>query len=154
VYAEPPKPPEWSRDGFTIRTDPARLDLDAIHAFLSSSYWARGIRRDVTERPIANAIPFGVYEGERLVVFARVVTDRTTLACIGDVFVLEPWRGRGLSRWLLECILEHPELQGFRRWLLATRDAHGLHAQHGCRPLAAPDRWMERHAPDAYGARG
>ena len=153
MLPEPPRKLEWSRDGFTISTDPARLDLDAIHAFLASSYWARGIPRDVMERSIANAIPFGIYEGPRLVGFARVVTDRATIAYVGDVFVLEPWRGRGLSRWLMECVLAHPELQGFRRWLLATRDAHGLYARCGFTPLAAPDRWMERHTPDAYGAR-
>ncbi len=154
MHAGPPQKLEWSRDGFTISTDPARLDLDAIHAFLVASYWARSIPRELMERSIANAIPFGVYEGARLVGFARVVTDRATVAYVGDVFVLEPWRGRGLSRWLMDCILAHPELQGLRRWLLATRDAHGLYARHGFTPLAAPERWMERHAPDAYAAGG
>ena len=147
-------PVEWRRDGFTISTDPARLDLDAIHAFLASSYWARGIPREVMERSIANAVPFGIYEGERLVGFARVVTDRATVGYVGDVFVLEPWRGRGLSRWLMECVLAHPELQGFRRWFLLTRDAHDLYARSGFTPLAAPDRWMERWTPNAYGAKG
>ena len=147
-------PEEWRRDGFTISTDPARLDLDAIHAFLASSYWARGIPREVMERSIANAVPFGIYEGERLVGFARVVTDRATVGYVGDVFVLEPWRGRGLSRWLMECVLAHPELQGFRRWVLLTRDAHDLYARSGFTPLAAPDRWMERWTPNAYGAKG
>lgn len=151
---EEPLKLEWSRDGFTVSTDPARLDLDAIHAFLVSSYWARGIRREVVERSIANAIPFGLYEGARMVGFARVVTDRATIAYVGDVFVLEPWRGRGLSRWLMECVLEHPELQGFRRWLLATRDAHALYRKVGFTPLAAPDRWMEIRDPDPYGADG
>ena len=146
-------PLEWSRDGFTISTDHARLDLDAIHAFLASSYWARGIPRDVMERSIANAIPFGLYEGARLVGFARVVSDRATVAYVGDVFVLEPWRGRGLSRWLMECILAHPELQGLRRLLLATRDAHALYAKVGFTPLASPDRWMEKWEPDPYGTR-
>ena len=146
-------PLEWRRDGFTVSTDPARLDLDAIHEFLASSYWARGIPRDVMERSIANAIPFGVYEGDRFVGFARVVTDRATVAYVGDVFVLEPWRGRGLSHWLMACMLEHPELQGFRRWFLLTRDAHGLYEKHGFTPLAAPDRWMEKWTPEAYGVK-
>ena len=145
---------EWNRDGFTISTDHARLDLDAVYTFLSTSYWARGIPRDVMERSIAHAIPFGIYEGERQVGFARVVSDRATMGYIGDVFVLEPWRGRGLSRWLMQCVLAHPELQGFRRWFLLTRDAHGLYAKYGFTALAAPDRWMEKHANDPYGARG
>ena len=144
-------PHEWHRDGFTISTDPARLDQDAIYAFLSTSYWARGIPRDVMERSIAHALPFGIYEGERQVGFARVVTDRATVGYLGDVFVLEPWRGRGLSQWLVECVLAHPELQGFRRWFLLTRDAHGLYEKYGFTPLASPDRWMEKHAKDPYG---
>ena len=147
-------PLEWHRDGFNISTDYARLDLDAVYEFLSSSYWARGIPRDVMERSIAHAIPFGIYEGERQVGFARVVSDRATVGYIGDVYVLEPWRGRGLSQWLMECVLAHPELQGFRRWILLTRDAHGLYEKYGFTPLAAPDRWMEKHAKDPYGAAG
>jgi GNAT superfamily N-acetyltransferase len=143
---------EWKRDGFTLSTDHARLDLDMIHGYLSTCYWARGIPRDVCERSIRNALPFGVYEGARQVAFARVVTDLATVAYVGDVFVLEPWRGRGLSRWMCECILAHPELQGFRRWILLTRDAHGLYAKFGFTSLAAPDRWMEKWLPDAYGA--
>jgi GNAT superfamily N-acetyltransferase len=147
-------PHEWQRDGLTISTDPARLDMDMLYAFLSSSYWARGIPRDVMERSIRNAVPFGIYEGAKQVGFARVVTDLATVGYVGDVFVLEPWRGRGLSRWLMECVLAHPELQGFRRWFLLTRDAHGLYARVGFTPLAAPDRWMERWLPDVYGADG
>jgi GNAT superfamily N-acetyltransferase len=145
---------EWNRDGFTLSTDQARLDLDMIHGYLSTSYWSRGIPRDVCERSIRNALPFAVYEGARQVAFARVVTDLATVAYVGDVFVLEPWRGRGLSRWMCECMLAHPELQGFRRWILLTRDAHGLYAKFGFTPLAAPDRWMEKWVPDAYAATG
>jgi GNAT superfamily N-acetyltransferase len=143
---------EWQRDGFTISTDPARLDVDGVHAYLSASYWARGIPRDVFERSVRNALCFGIYEGARQVGFARVVTDFATVAYVGDVFVLEPWRGRGLSRWLMEIITSHPELQGFRRWILLTRDAHGLYTKFGFTPLGAPDRWMEKWAPDAYKA--
>ncbi len=145
-------PHEWHREGFTISTDHARLDLDAIHAFLSASYWARAMPQAVMERSIANAIPFCIYQGERLVGFGRVVSDRATVAYVGDVFVLEPWRGRGLSRWLMECMLAHPELQGLRRWMLLTRDAHELYKRVGFTELAAPDRWMEKWAPDVYGA--
>ena len=105
---------EWQRDGFTISTDPARLDLDGVYAWLAASYWARGIPRDVFERSVRHALCFGIYEGARQVGFARVVTDFATVAYVGDVFVLEPWRGRGLSRWLMEVISSHPDLQGFR----------------------------------------
>src|SRR5262245_55065603 len=152
-------PGEWTRDGFTISTDPARLDLDGVYAYLSASYWARGIPREVFERSVRHALAFGIYEDrqgarERQVGFARVVTDFATVAYVGDVFVLEPWRRRGLSRWLMEVITAHPDLQGFRRWILLTRDAHGLYRKFGFTPLAAPDRWMEKWAPDPYGAGG
>ena len=141
---------EWQRDGFTISTDPARLDLDGVYAWLSASYWARDIPRDVFERSVRNALCFGIYEVARQVGFARVVTDYATVAYVGDVFVLEPWRGRGLSRWLMETIDGHPDLQGFRRWILLTRDAHGLYQKFGYTPLADPTRWMEKWAPDVY----
>ena len=143
---------EWQRDGFTISTDPARLDLDGIYAYLSNSYWASGIPRDVFERSVRHALCFGVYEGARQVGFARVVTDFATVAYVGDVFVLEAWRGRGLSRWLMEVVMAHPELQGFRRWILLTRDAHGLYEKFGFTPLEDPGRWMEKWAPDVYKA--
>ena len=143
---------EWHRDGFTISTDPARLDLDGTHAWLSASYWARGIPRDVFERSVRHAMCFGVYAAHEQVGFARVVTDFATVAYVGDVFVREPWRGKGLSRWLMEVISAHPDLQGFRRWILLTRDAHGLYRKFGFTPLASPDRWMEKWLPDPYGA--
>ena len=145
---------EWHRDGFTVSTDPARLDMDMLHGFLSTCYWSRGIPRDVMERSIRNAVPFGVYEGARQVGFARVVSDMATVAYVGDVFVLEQWRGRGLSRFIMDCVLSHPELQGFRRWVLLTRDAHGLYEKYGFTRLGAPERWMEKWAPDVYGTHG
>ena len=145
---------DWTRDGFTISTDPARLDLDGLYAWLSNSYWARGIPRDVFERSVRHALCFGVYEGARQVGFARVVTDFATVAYVGDVFVLEAWRGKGLSRWLMEVISAHPELQGLRRWILLTRDAHGLYEKFGFTPLADPSRWMEKWSPEPYGPRG
>jgi len=141
---------EWQRDGFTVSTDPARLDLDAIHGFLRESYWAKGMPREKCERSIRNALPFGVYEDGAQVGFARVVSDFTTVAYVGDVFILEPWRGRGLSKWLMECITSHPDLQGLRRWFLLTRDAHALYAQFGFTALRSPERWMERWTPDLY----
>jgi GNAT superfamily N-acetyltransferase len=142
---------EWHRDGFTISTDPARLDLDVIHGFLSSSYWAPGIPREVVARSIEHSLCFGIHAGSGQVGFARVITDRATFGYLGDVFVLESHRGRGLSKWLMECIHAHPELQDFRRWVLLTRDAHGLYAQHGWKPIASPDRYMERWTPNVYG---
>ena len=141
---------EWKRGDFTISTDRGRLDREAIQRFLADSYWARGIPREVVDRSIENALCFGIYEGERQVGFARVVTDYATFAYLADVFVLESHRSRGLSKWLMETILGHPELQGLRRWSLATRDAHGLYARYGFRQPANPDRWMEIVDPDVY----
>ena len=142
---------EWRRGEYAISTDRARLDRAAIHDFLSRrSYWAVGIPREVMERSIENAMIFGIYRGAEQVGFARVVTDFATFAWIGDVFVVEAHRGRGLSKWLMETIVTHPQLQGLRRWLLATRDAEGLYQQYGFRALAHPERFYERHFPDVY----
>lgn len=142
---------EWTRGAYRISTDPDRLDLEVIHTFLAQrSYWAEGIPRDVVERSIRGSLPFGVYDGERQVGFARVITDRATYAYLADVFVLEAHRGRGLSKWLMDCVVSHPDLQGLRRWHLATRDAHGLYARFGFRPLADPSSLMEIRRPDAY----
>jgi GNAT superfamily N-acetyltransferase len=133
------------RGDFFVSTDPGLLDVKLIHDFVSNrSYWARGRPREVVRRSLANSLCFGLYEGERQIGLARVVTDRATFAWLCDVFVLEAYRGRGLSKWLLECVLGHPELQGLRRFLLGTRDAHGLYARYGFTPLADPTRFMER----------
>ncbi|HKQ58668.1 MAG TPA: GNAT family N-acetyltransferase [Candidatus Eisenbacteria bacterium] len=141
---------EWTRDGFTISTDPARIDVDLVHGFLTRSYWAEGIPREVVRRSIEHSLNFGVYEGASLVGFARVISDRATFAYLGDVFVLEAYRGRGLARWLLEVVHAHPELQNLRRWVLLTRDAHALYREAGYAPLSAPDRYMERWVPRIY----
>ncbi len=134
-------------DGLTISDDPARLDLDVICGYLSTeSYWATGRPREVIERSIAHSLPFGLYDGAAQVGFARVVTDRATFAYLADVFVLSSHRGRGLSKRLVAAILAHPELQGLRRWLLVTRDAHGLYARFGFTPLPEPARFMVRGA--------
>ncbi|HEV2801359.1 MAG TPA: GNAT family N-acetyltransferase [Pyrinomonadaceae bacterium] len=139
---------EWRRDEFTISTERARLDLTLIHEFLSeSSYWAKGRPREVVERSIENSLAFGVYAGERQVGFGRVITDYATFAWIADVFVVAEFRGRGLGRWLCEVMLAHPELQGFRRWVLATKDAHELYRRMGFNELQRPERWMERRDP-------
>jgi GNAT superfamily N-acetyltransferase len=141
---------EWSRDGFSVSTDPARIDLDVVHGFLTTSYWAEGIPREVVRRSIEHSFCFGLYHEGRQVGFARVITDRATFAYLGDVFVLEAFRGRGLARWMLEIIQAHPELQGFRRWVLLTRDAHALYRDAGWTSLAAPDRYMERWFKGVY----
>jgi GNAT superfamily N-acetyltransferase len=123
-----------------------------VHGVLSASYWSPGIPEDVVRRAIAGSLAFGVYaeSGGGQVGFARVVTDRATFAYLADVFVVEAERRRGLSKWLMSIIVEHPDLQDLRRWLLGTRDAHGLYAQFGFTALRAPERFMERHEPDVY----
>ena len=144
-------PFEQHRDGLTLSTDKARLDVDAIHDFLArSSYWAQGRPRDLVVRTIENSLCFGIYDGARLAAFTRVVTDYATFAWVCDVFVLEEYRGRGLGKWLIESVVAHPDLQGLRRMLLATRDAHGLYGQYGFVPLDAPERFMHRFNPSPY----
>ena len=138
------------RPPHTISTDPARLDLNTIWGWLRASYWSLEVPRETVARAIRNSIPFGVFEAERQVGFARVVTDRATFAYLADVFIDPTARGRGLAVWLMEVIRAHPELQGLRRWMLATRDAHGLYAKSGFRPLAQPEIFMEIHRADVY----
>lgn len=136
-----------------ISTDPAEMDLDAIHAYLSGeSYWARGIPRETVARSIAGSLCFGVFHTDdgAQVAFARVITDRATFAYLADVYVLPAYRGRGISRWMMETVLAHPELQGLRRWMLMTKDAHGLYARFGFHPMEHPDRAMERTEVDVY----
>ena len=136
---------------FEISTDKQRLDVEMIHRFLiEESYWAKTRTQEQTRTAIQNSLCFGVYEGDRQVGFARVVSDLATFAYLGDVFVLSEYRGRGVSKRLMKTIIEHPDLQGLRRWLLATRDAHGLYELFEFSSLKHPDRWMERTAPDAY----
>jgi GNAT superfamily N-acetyltransferase len=134
---------EWSRGGFTISTDPERLDRARIHGFLVDSYWAKAIPRAVVDRSIEGSLNFGLYEGAAQVGFARVITDRATFAYLADVFVLESHRGRGLAAWLMEVIQAHPELQSLRRWILMTRDAHELYRKFGFREIEDPGRCME-----------
>lgn len=142
---------EKQKGEFTISTDPNRLQTDAIHKFLSEeSYWANKRTKQQTVTAIKNSLPFGVYTGENQIGFARVVTDYATFAYLGDVYILEEFRGRGLSKWLMETIVNHPDLQGFRRWILATKDAHALYEKYGFTALKHPARWMEKAAPDAY----
>jgi len=138
---------EWHRDNYTISTDKARLDVGVIHDYLSQiSYWAQGRSRDTVKRSIENSLCFGVYDGAQQVGFARVVTDSVTFGWLCDVFILPTHQGRGLGKWLVECVTAHPDLQGLKNFLLATRDAHGLYASHGgFRPLEQPEKWMVKH---------
>jgi GNAT superfamily N-acetyltransferase len=139
----------WQRGEYTISTDRSRLDMDLIHDFISNhSYWGSGRAREVVQRSIENSIAFGLYHGEQQVGFARIVTDYATFAWVADVFVVPEHRGRGLSKWLMEVIIAHPKLQGFRRWVLATKDAQGLYEQFGFAKLHRPERWMERPDPN------
>jgi GNAT superfamily N-acetyltransferase len=151
VSAVEPAIVENRREGFLVSTDRKRLDLDVIHGFLTNCYWAKGIPRYVVARSIEHALCFGVYDANGAQVgFARVISDFATVAYVGDVFVLEAHRGRGLGKWLMQCIMAHPALQGLRRWILTTRDAHGLYSQVGFTPVKAPERFMELHEPRVY----
>ncbi len=140
---------EVHQASFTISTDPARLQIEVIVAALGDSYWANLRSRDAIEQSLEHSLCFGVYHGEHQVGLARVITDHATFAYLCDVFILESERGRGLGKWLMQTVMTHPELQGLRRWMLATRDAHGLYAQYGFTALSAPERWMERFDPSA-----
>ena len=136
---------------YLISTDKEKLDADFIHRFLSGeSYWAKNISLEAVKRSIEHSLCYGVYHNGNQVGYAKVITDFTTTAYIGDVFITPEYRRRGLSKWLMETIVSHPEMQGLRRWVLATADAHSLYEKSGFKPLAKPDRWMERHKPDAY----
>jgi len=136
---------------YEIDTDKRRLDIAAIHRFLSQeSYWASKRTLEQTLTAIENSLCFGLFDGRDQVGFARLVTDKATFAYLGDVYVLNAHRGKGLSKWLMQVITEQPDLQGMRRWLLATRDAHGLYEQYGFSSLVHPERWMERNSRDAY----
>jgi GNAT superfamily N-acetyltransferase len=139
-------------NAFTISTDPARLDVPLIYDYLSNqSYWAPGISRELVERSIANSLCFGAYTADgQQVGFARIISDRATFAYLCDVFVLDAYRGQGISKLLMRHITDHPELQGLRRWMLGTRDAHSLYAQYGFTPLASPQRFMENAKLDPY----
>jgi len=135
---------EFKKDKFTISDDVSRLNIDAICDFLSRAYWADKRPRRLIERSIKHSLNFGVYDGERQIGFARVVTDHATFAYLCDVFIHEEYRGHSLGKWMMECVMAHPDLQGLRRWSLATRDAHGLYQQFGFTELSDPSLWMEK----------
>ncbi len=141
---------ERTRDRFRISTDPALLDIDVIHGFLRDAYWSPGIPRATVARAIEHSLCFGLYAERQQVGFARICTDRATFAYLMDVFVLPEHRGNGLSVWLMESVMEHPDLQDLRIFRLATRDAHGLYEKVGFTRLANPDVMMEINRPNVY----
>lgn len=134
---------ELTQGEYSISTDPWRLDIDAIHAYLTRSYWAKGVSKAVVAKALQNSLCFGLYAGAAQIGFARVITDNATFAYLSDVYVLEGYRGRGLGKWLMSVIVSHPDLQGLRRFALATRDAQGLYLQFGFTPVEHPERHME-----------
>jgi N-acetylglutamate synthase-like GNAT family acetyltransferase len=141
---------EISNEDFHISTDKKLLQIDVIHNFLQTTYWANNRSKEKTIKAIENSICFGVYHHKKQIGFARVISDCSTFAYLADVFIVEEYSGKGLSKWLMETILSHPKLQDLRRWILATKDAHGLYAQFGFHAFAFPERWMELPAKNAY----
>ncbi|MES1221596.1 MAG: GNAT family N-acetyltransferase [Bacteroidota bacterium] len=142
---------EWQKEDYSISTDKSKLDIAVIHSYLSNeSYWAEQIPFSIVKRSIDHSLCFGVYYHESQIGFARVISDYATFSYLCDVFILPEHRGRGLSKWLMEVITDFPDLQGLRRYLLTTLDAHGLYAQFGFTPYPQPDRLMARNYPDLY----
>ena len=141
---------ECRKNEFTISTDPDRLDITVIHNYLTRAYWSPGIPHDLVKKAVENSLSFGVYKDEDQIGFGRVVTDYTTTGYIADVFILEEYRGHGLGVWLIKCIMSHPDLQGFRKWMLVTKDAHSLYEKYGFRNLSAPEMYMEITRPNFY----
>lgn len=141
---------EWQREGYRISTSRSELDLEAMHRFLAASTWSPGLPMVVLEQAVRGSLCFGLFGAEGQLGFARVITDGATFAYLCDVYILEAHRGRGLGRWLMEAVQAHPFLQGLRRFVLVTRDAHGLYEQFGFRPLARPEGYMELHNPNVY----
>jgi len=138
-------------EGYRISSDQSELDIESIHEFLSTSYWAEGIPMETLNRAISNSLSFGVFSKEkRQAGFARVITDSATYAYLADVYILEDHRGKGLSKWLMHEIMSHPDLQGLRRMTLATADAHGLYEKYGFSELAKPEVFMENWNPEVY----
>lgn len=138
------------KDSYTISTDTSKLNIPYIHQFLTKSYWAENIPVEIVQKSIEGSVCFGVYDSHGQIGFARVITDKATFGYLADVFIDEKCRGLGLSKWLMETIMAHPDLQGFRNWQLATMDAHGLYAKFGFKPLDNPERIMRKNVPDIY----
>src|SRR5436305_13963142 len=141
---------EWRRGNYLISTDKSRLDLSVIHNFLTTSYWAAGIPLEIVRRSIEHSLSFGLYKEDQQIGYARVITDYATFAYLGDVFILEPFRGQGLSKWLMEVVVTHSDIQGFRRWILLTNDDHELYKKVGFKGVETPERYMDRFFADVY----
>lgn len=143
------------KEDFCISTEKEKLDIDSIHEFLSKkAYWSLNIPKEVVVRAIEHSLCFGVYHNQTQLGFARIISDFSTIAYLGDVYILEAYRGKGLSKWLVETIMAHPKLQGLRRWILLTGDAHGLYRQFGWTDIADPSKWMELHNKNVYSPPG
>jgi GNAT superfamily N-acetyltransferase len=141
---------EYQKEPYRITTDPNQIDIDAVHAYLTASYWAKGIPLETVAKSIRQSLSFGLFDGARQIGLARIISDRATFAYLCDVYVLEDYRGRGLARWLMESVVAHPDLLGLRRFVLVTRDAHGLYQKFGFRPLERPEGFMEIVRPKIY----
>jgi predicted GNAT family acetyltransferase len=140
----------WTRGAYTVTTDPALVDHSVVTSFLQDSYWSKGVPAPVVSKSIEGSLCFALRNETRQIGFARVISDRATVAHLNDVFVLPEFRGQGLGTWLMECVMAHPELQGLRVWILVTRDAHDLYKKFGFLPLGRPEGYMERRTPDVY----
>jgi GNAT superfamily N-acetyltransferase len=141
----------FNEGGFSISTDKEKLDVGAIHSFLSQkAYWCLNIPKEVVARSIENSLCFGVYDGKKQIGFARIISDFATIAYLGDVYILEEYRNKGLSKWLMKTVMNHPNLQGLRRWILLTRDAHELYRKFGWEDIENPSRWMESYNKSPY----
>lgn len=141
---------ELRKGTFTISTAKTKLNIPYIHLFLAQSYWAENIPIEIVQKSIDGSVCFGMYDDENQIGFARVITDKATFGYLADVFIDEKYRGHGLSKWLMETIMAHPDLQGFRNWQLGTKDAHGLYEKFGFRPLEYPERMMRKSVPEIY----
>ena len=141
---------DFKKTGYSISTDKSKLDFEVIHQFLTQSYWSKNIPLELVKKAAANSLCFGVYYNETQIGYARIISDTTSFAYLADVFIVEEHRGKGLSKWLMQYIIDHPDLQGLRRWMLGTRDAHELYKKFGFKAMAAPDRFMELHFPNVY----
>ena len=134
---------EWKKDDYLVSTHKTKLNIKFIHEFLTNSYWSPGISETIVKKSIENCITFGLYKNDEQIGFAKMITDKATFAYLADVFVIEKYQGKELGKWLMECILSHPDLQGLRRIMLGTRDAHKLYEKFGFKALTLPERFME-----------
>lgn len=142
---------DWQKENFIISDEKEKLDAEYIHDYLSNkSYWAEDIPLETVKKSIDGSICFGMYENAKQIGFARVVTDKATFGYLADVFIDENYRAQGLSKWLMEIIMIYPELQGLRRWMLGTKDAHSLYEKFGFEPLENPKRVMHIYNADVY----